>query len=938
MWFLVALFVVSLVASLLLAPKPKFENARASTLDDLQFPRAGEGAPVPLVLGKVMMKGPNTCWSGDFEAVPIKKKQKTGLFSSKKVIVGYTYYIGLQMGLALGKCTLHKIVSDKDTLWEGTATADGQVLQISKPDLYGGKEKGGGFISKVSFYPGSDTQGINAYLEGKNPGMTPAYRGFCYLVFEKANIGESNSLRSMWMELSQYTNGLGLANGINKVKDDLNPMELLYQAFTLDWGGLDVTPDLLDLPSLVRCAQTLYDEGNGMSVCVSSTNAGKDIAEEVLRQVDGLMYQDPQTGKMVMKLIRNDYNIEDLPVFDESNIITIRSFASKLWEDTVNQVRVNYNSRANNYKTGTAVTQDLANINAQERVRSITQSYPGVTEGELANELAARDLSQGSVPLLSASIEMNREGAQLRPGDPFLWAWDAYGLEQVVMRVKNFDLGALNDNRIAVDCNQDDFAIAATVFAPPSGEGSGIIKPPSTPAPSTARMVTEAAYFFAQAGGVAITSAEGVLVVAADAPAASADYDIYTSTDNGATYNQSESGVVYSPSGTLSVAIIALQNVANGIIPSVTISSLDGEDIDSNTADEAAQGYGLFYIGQELFSHEAVSKNGNTITLSNVRRALLDTIPAAHAVGDTVWFVVGDNIIDDPMPASGQVRVKVTPKTISATLPVADAPYDTVALNNRANRPLRPANVRFDGGTALVPPANAAGSHTVTWANRDRTSLVLRALGDNTSENEPGQQTVFRYRKNSGAWTQTLLDPGVVTYTFDAGAANGDTVDYEIYSTRDGLDSFSRWSFTAGAASGSGSTPVPSDNNPGYEAPEPTLSRTMTTSEALTAHALVNIWNSGGAKVRLATAASAGKEAHGYVKAAAPSGGTVEVFFDGENAGLSGLTPGPLYLSDTAGQVTSAPPAGSGKVVQRVGTASDAGVFVFEPGEPIGLA
>jgi hypothetical protein len=937
MWFLVALFVVSLVASLLLTPKPKFENARASTLDDLSFPRAGEGAPVPLLLGRVMMRGPNTCWAGDFQAVAIKVKQKTGLFSSKKVIVGYTYYIGLQMGLALGPCTLHSIISDKETLWEGTADQDGQVLNINLPDLYGGKEKGGGFISKVSFYTGSETQGVNAYLEGKNPGLTPAYRGFCYIVFEKANIGESNSLRSLAMEMSRYTNGLGLAGGMHMIGMDMNPMETLYQAFTLDWGGLDVTPDLLDLPSLRAAAQVLFNEANGMSVCVSTTNAGKDIANEVLRQVDGLMYQDPITGKMVMKLIRNDYNIDDLPVFDESNIIVIRSFTSKLWEDTVNQVRVNYNSRANGYKTGTAITQDLANINAQERVRSITMSYPAVTEPVLATELASRDLSQGSVPLLSASIEMNREGSKLRPGDPFLWAWGDYGLKRVVMRVKNFDLGALNDNRVAVECNQDDFAIAATVFAPPGGSGSGVVKPPTVPVASAKRMVTEAAYFFAQAGGVAITSAEGVLVLAAAAPEGSDDYNIYTSED-GTNYSQSETGVVYSPVGVLSAAITVNQNIATGVIPTLVITTDDGDDLDANTADEAAQGYGLFYIDQELFAHEGLVKDGTTVTLSNVRRALLDTNPTAHAAGASVWFVVGDNIIEDPMPQDGTVRVKVTPKTITATLAVEDAPYDTVSLNNRANRPLRPANVRFDGAAPFAPPANGAGLHTVTWANRDRTSLVLRTIADPVSENEAGQQTVFRYRKNGGEWVQVLLAPGVVTCTFDAGAVAGNTVDYEIYSTRDGLDSYSRWSASAGAASAGGAAPIPGDENPDYTAPDPTLSREMTTSEAIVAHAVVNIWNSSGAKVRNATAATAGKEANGYVKAAAEAGATVEVFFDGENAGLSGLTPGVLYLSDVAGQVTSVPPAGAGKVVQRVGTASDAGVFVFEPGEPIGLA
>ena len=75
-WFLVAIFAVSFIATILLAPKPRVENARASSLDDLRFPRASEGAVIPLVLGRGLIRGPNTLWVGDFAAVPIKKKQK----------------------------------------------------------------------------------------------------------------------------------------------------------------------------------------------------------------------------------------------------------------------------------------------------------------------------------------------------------------------------------------------------------------------------------------------------------------------------------------------------------------------------------------------------------------------------------------------------------------------------------------------------------------------------------------------------------------------------------------------------------------------------------------------------------------------------------------------------------------------------------------------
>jgi hypothetical protein len=138
------------------------------------------------------------------------------------------------------------------------------------------------------------------------------------------------------------------------------------------------------------------------------------------------------------------------------------------------------------------------------------------------------------------------------------------------------------------------------------------------------------------------------------------------------------------------------------------------------------------------------------------------------------------------------------PKTFSTALDIGSAPYDALTLNKRAARPLRPAYVRFDGGSAFAAPASVVGSKTVTWANRDRRSLTVRKIVDTTNEYEPGQETIFRYRKNSGAWNTNTIANGVATFTFDAGAIAGDVVDYEIWATRDSLDSANKWTFTAG--------------------------------------------------------------------------------------------------------------------------------------------
>lgn len=113
----------------------------------------------------------------------------------------------------------------------------------------------------------------------------------------------------------------------------------------------------------------------------------------------------------------------------------------------------------------------------------------------------------------------------------------------------------------------------------------------------------------------------------------------------------------------------------------------------------------------------------------------------------------------------------------------------------------------------------------------------------------------------------------------------------------------------------------------------------ITTSEALAAGDLVNIWNSTGAKARKADASTAGKEAMGFVLAAAASGAAATVYFEGTDTQVTGQTPGPVYLSATTpGLATATPPSGTGQVVQRVGYATGTTAINFNAGLPVVLA
>lgn len=111
-------------------------------------------------------------------------------------------------------------------------------------------------------------------------------------------------------------------------------------------------------------------------------------------------------------------------------------------------------------------------------------------------------------------------------------------------------------------------------------------------------------------------------------------------------------------------------------------------------------------------------------------------------------------------------------------------------------------------------------------------------------------------------------------------------------------------------------------------------------SENLGAGDFVNIWNDGGTpKVRLADASALGKEVTGYVLAAVTAAALAEVYFEGINDQLTGLTSGVTYWLDTTpGQVTNTPPSGSGEVVQIIGKSLSTTEISFEKDLPYELA
>ena len=110
---------------------------------------------------------------------------------------------------------------------------------------------------------------------------------------------------------------------------------------------------------------------------------------------------------------------------------------------------------------------------------------------------------------------------------------------------------------------------------------------------------------------------------------------------------------------------------------------------------------------------------------------------------------------------------------------------------------------------------------------------------------------------------------------------------------------------------------------------------TVTASEALANGDYVNIYDATGGKCRKADASTSGKEAHGFVLAAVDNGNPATIYFEGTNTGVTGQTPGPVFLSTTPGLGAATPPTGAGNAVQSIGVAVSATAVNFQYNRPV---
>lgn len=741
-WLIALIYFALTVGYELLRPKQKFDTPKPSGLGDFQFPTIGEGRVIPMVFGTCKLSGPMVTWYGDLVVQAVKKKVKTGLFSSEKVTTGYKYYLTVQLTLCTGAIDSVEelLVDDKPVLHSISPMGEFTRVIVDDPEAFGGKDSEGGIQGNIDVYLGSARQTTCSYLESKVGASLPAYRGICYAVLRGMYLGMSPYIKSISLVVKHCPNSLGLEDGHEEINGDANAAAMIFEALTLDprFGGLGLPAGLIDIDNFKTIGDTLYQEGMGLSLIIDRGTSARDFILNVLEHIDATMYVEPTTGLLTLKLIRFDYSPSGLPLLDESNC-TVKGFSRPSWTKLKNTVRVSYIDRDDGFVEKVCQAQDLASIEIQGGQVSVHEiSLPGFSNSTNGQIAASRALAALTLPLATLNIEADRSAWAFRPGTVFKLNWPPLGITGMVCRVPKLGTGSLESGKIGLEAMEDVFAVDWTAYTdpPPSGWSDPITDVP----PLTDQAALPAPYEAVQEYGTQGEDVQLAMVMAARGePGVSTGYKVWVYAGPG--WFPATVIPFFTPSGTLESAIDEKTTELS------IVMGPDADNVESIGDPDFAQGVNVAWILgssalEEFIAFRDATIDEGILTLQVLARGCLDTAPTAFPADTRVWFIsYGTDAVNVPAPAvypPNQLRFQ--PYNNRDEYPFASC-TDTVieAIDpSRADRVYCPTAVLFNGESY---PDEITGELTVSWSHRNR--LGTWSYSNSGATSTPEDSTIY---------------------------------------------------------------------------------------------------------------------------------------------------------------------------------------------------
>ena len=778
-WVMLGWWLVTTVVAELLRPKPDIQNAKPQGIDGFNFPTVDASRPIPVIWGKVKLKGPNILWYGNFLVVPLTETVKTGWFSSETITTGYRYHIGMDIALCHGPGVSVLDMAIGEKIVPNFSDAGGIV---GDENMFGGDDSEGGFLAYLTVHDGDATEQANPYLVNQlSPELVPPYRGVTRVVIGRpAYIGTSVYLKEYAFYCLRNPTGLTGLVGKQYFADwSVNPAEVLYELLTNTKWGMGYTANEVDTANFVAAGETLYTESNGIALIWDGKRTIFDMCTLVLDQIDGALFMDLSTGKLSITLARGGYVVGDLPVLDESNISELKSFSRASWEDTTNEVQVVYCDASQDFTDQIATAQDPANIEAQGgQVVSVQIQYPGCCNATLAAQLAARDLRELSYPYAKCTLVINRSGSTFQTGSLVSFNWAELGIADMAMRVLQVRYGTIDNGLIELDLVEDMYGRAETFYA--DVPETGWVSIPNAAENVVTYELATLPYFFAAQSLVynAKNTSPMMLCHAPNGSCMSYDYYAYEVD----TYKLGAKNRGFAPYGIMANSIDDFGGLGSDTSTIVVAGShLFDTYANASWTDIKVGLANIILIGTEYIAFENIAYDdvSGEYTLSNLHRGIFGTIPAPHGLYNKVWGIKPGcfGFHDDVSYSNGDpVHNKAVVTATGGALLLADTTNFDFNLSNLPFKPYPPSKVRF-GLTSVAwdyfPVAIPTGSMSIIMLGRDKdveiTEGVLQDF-DNDSEVYTALPASHQFKiliyDETNTLVRTVLQTGQ-TYDYD---------------------------------------------------------------------------------------------------------------------------------------------------------------------------
>lgn len=746
--------------------------------------------------------------------------------------IGYRYYMTLQ--ILLGRGPLDEVVEIKvgdKTAWPfrdgesskygSTLTASG-VTSIQAPKLFGGDKSEGGIEGSLTVMMGDRTQIYPAWFKNLLGGNVPDFRGMASMVFD-GMICALNPYPKKWMvrtrralagwdgEVWQPSYARIVLNSDSGTSDALNEedtstneatdytvvamngVHILYECVTNRSWGRGYDRSRINETSWLAAAKTLYNEKFGLCIAWKRDSDLEEFIGEVIKHIGASMYVSRETGLLELDLIRDDYSVEDLPLFTyNTGLLKVESPETSSLTDAVGEVIVTYHDPVTD-RDMQVRAQNLAVIQSGEGVNSQKVSYRGVPTMALASRVAQRDLRAQSAENGRYKVYLDRRAWRLYPGAVFRIAAPDRGIANLVLRAVELEDKVITDGHIECQAVLD-------VFGLPNVEFTAIQSPVYTKPDKSAealdrRKVYEATYYDIYINTTAADRAyleatdTAIGTLAGRAKSLSLSYNILSKTGTEAYVDRG--AATFAPTALLASGL----GYYNG-----SLTFMDGFDL--GLVEDGM----LIMIDDEIMQATAVTIDADGVSGTiEITRGVLDTVPAQHAYEAPIFFLDGNVGSDNREYLSGEtVSVKLLANTSSAQLDESLAAVDSVALVGRQARPYPPGAVFIINAASVWTPAFNGGAYSgnfsITWTHRDRLTQADQVVGHFDANVGPEAGTTYTlrfYNATSGALIRTVsgITTNVRAFT-SADTTLVGSMRVELESVRDGLVSAQKYSFT----------------------------------------------------------------------------------------------------------------------------------------------